>query len=349
MNSLERVLATLNHEVPDRVPVDFSMTDPFRKMVEERLNGQDPLEYFDVDVRMVSPADTKLDADFTAYFDDLPENATIDEWGMAQIPRDYVHYTEYRHPMTEFASLQELENYPFPDVDADYRYGDLPREVAALHERGLAVVGANAMTIFERSWGLRGMEQLLIDLIANHDFAAALLDRVAGVSKEVSRRYALAGVDVLHLGDDVGMQDRMLMDPAMWRQWFKPRMADIIETAKAIRSDLLVFYHSDGYIEPIIPELIEIGVDSLNPVQPECMDPAEIRRMYGSRLSQWGTIGTQTTFPFGTPEEMRATVKERIDTAGPDALVLGPTHALQPDVPYENLVAFCEAVRDYRL
>ena len=106
--------------------------------------------------------------------------------------------------------------------------------------------------------------------------------------------------------------------------------------------------HSDGVIDPIIPELIEIGVDILNPVQPECMDPVQLKREYGNELAFWGTIGTQTTMPFGTPEEVKAVVKERIETVGQGGgLLLAPTHVIEPDVPWENVVAFFEAVEEY--
>jgi uroporphyrinogen decarboxylase len=111
---------------------------------------------------------------------------------------------------------------------------------------------------------------------------------------------------------------------------------------------VLVFYHSDGNILPIIPELIEIGVDILNPIQPECMDPAELKRMYGDKLSFWGTIGTQTTMPFGTPDDVRNEVCERIATVGKGGgLFLSPSHILEPEVPWANIEAFVEAERKY--
>jgi uroporphyrinogen decarboxylase len=152
-------------------------------------------------------------------------------------------------------------------------------------------------------------------------------------------------VDVLRLGDDVGMQRGLMMSQAAWRRWLKPRLAQVIAAARAIKPDTLVFYHSDGDCRPIVPELIEIGVDILNPVQPECMDPAVMKRLYGDRLSFWGTVGTQTTFPFGTPAEMKAVVVERIATVGRGGgLLLAPTHILEPDVPWENIVAFFAAI-----
>ena len=125
-------------------------------------------------------------------------------------------------------------------------------------------------------------------------------------------------------------------------------MQRAIAAAKKVKPDMLAFYHSDGDIRDIIPELIEIGVDVLNPVQPECMDPREVKARYGDRLSFWGTIGTQTTLPFGTPGQVRQAVREMIDTVGVGGgLVLAPTHLVEPEVPWENLLAFVDEARHY--
>jgi uroporphyrinogen decarboxylase len=138
----------------------------------------------------------------------------------------------------------------------------------------------------------------------------------------------------------------MLMSVKMWRTWLKPRLARTIAAARAIRPDVLVFYHSDGDVTAIIPDLLEIGVDILNPIQPECMDPVALKRAYGERLSFWGTIGTQSTFPFGSPEDVRREVRARISTVGVGGgLFLAPTHVIEPEVPFDNIVAFVEAVR----
>jgi uroporphyrinogen decarboxylase len=203
-------------------------------------------------------------------------------------------------------------------------------------------------TLFECAWLLRGLENLLVDFLANPDLAAALLDHLTATGIESARRLAEAGVDVLLTGDDVGMQRGMMMSPELWRQWLKPRLAEIIAAAKKVKPDVLVFYHSDGNIEPIIPELIEVGVDILNPVQPECMDPAQLKREHGNDLAFWGTVGTQTTMPFGTPEEVKAAIRERIESTGQGGgLLLAPTHVIEPDVPWENVEAFFEAVEEY--
>ena len=155
-------------------------------------------------------------------------------------------------------------------------------------------------------------------------------------------------MDLLALDDDVGMPGTMMISPATWRRFFKPRMAGIIQAARAIRPGLPVLYHSDGYFEPIVGDLIEIGVNAINPLQPEHMDAARIRRRFGPRLALWGTVGRQTTLSFAAPEEIRREVRERIETLGRAGLILCPAYDIdEPDIPWANIAAFVEAVETY--
>lgn len=139
-----------------------------------------------------------------------------------------------------------------------------------------------------------------------------------------------------------------MMSPEMWREWLKPRWRSVVQGAKNINPDILAWYHSDGDIRPLIPDLIEIGFDILNPIQPECMDPAELKRQYGDRLAFWGCIGTQTTMPFGSPDDVREAVRWTIENVGHHGgLLVAPTHVLEPDVPWENVRALAEAVDQF--
>ena len=154
------------------------------------------------------------------------------------------------------------------------------------------------------------------------------------------------GVDMIWIGDDVGSQNRMLISPEIWRKYFKEKMSVFISSLKQINPDLKIAYHSDGYIVPIIPELIEIGVDILNPIQPASMDPVEIKKKFGDKLCLWGTIDEQNTLPFTNPESVRREVAERIRTIGRDGgLILSPTHNIQLDTPMENFFAMVDAIR----
>ena len=155
------------------------------------------------------------------------------------------------------------------------------------------------------------------------------------------------GVDMIWIGDDVGAQHAMLISPNHWRQFLKPRMADYIAALKAINPAVKVAYHTDGNILPIIPELIEIGVDILNPIQPASMDPARLKREFGDKLCFWGSIDEQHTLPFGTPEDVRAEVLDRLNTIGQGGgLILGPTHHVQLDTPLENFWAMVHTIRN---
>jgi uroporphyrinogen-III decarboxylase len=132
----------------------------------------------------------------------------------------------------------------------------------------------------------------------------------------------------------------MMISPKMWRTYFKPRMATFISELKTLNPDVKVAYHTDGNVEPIIPELIEIGLDVLNPLQPASMDPAKIKRQYGKQLSFWGTIDEQHTLPFGSPQDVSNEVCQRLETVGNDGgLILAPTHHVQLDTPLENFWA----------
>ena len=148
--------------------------------------------------------------------------------------------------------------------------------------------------------------------------------------------------------EDVATQQGMMISPGAFRKFLKPSLARIIAAARKVAPEVVIFFHSDGNCEKIIPDLVEIGVSVLNPVQPECMDPAKLKKLYGDELAFWGTISIQKTLPFGTPDDVKAEVKERIQTVGRGGgLLISATHRIQPDVPWENLLAFFEAVEQY--
>ena len=148
-------------------------------------------------------------------------------------------------------------------------------------------------------------------------------------------------------GDDIGSQKGMLFHPDTWRRFFKPRMAELVRRVKAINPELKVAYHTDGDVREVIPELIEIGIDVLNPVQPACMDPAELKRDHGDHLLFWGAIDEQHTLPFGSPDDVRREIELRLRTIGAGGgLILGPTHHVQLDRPLENSWAMIETIRD---
>ena len=351
MSPRERVLTALRRQRPDRVPKDLQLAPGLHEEFRRRTGADDYADHFRLEPRWAGVSGTCQPRDFSAYLDDVPDVDHHDEWGVGAIMSGFHHFERMVHPLRNATSPRDIAAYPWPDVLAPYRWRSVADAIASWQDRGYPVSasppGACGGSLFETCWYLRGQEQLLIDLYDNPDLATALLDTVNNTMIESAHRLAQAGADILRLGDDVGSQRAMLMSPDTWRRWFKPRLAALIRSAKDAKPDILVFYHSDGYIDPVIPDLIEIGLDILNPVQPECMDPAELKRKYGEHLAFWGAIGTQSTMPFGDPDEVRRVVKERIETVGPEGLLLAPTHVLEPDVPWENVLAFVEAVEEY--
>jgi uroporphyrinogen decarboxylase len=248
--------------------------------------------------------------------------------------------------MAGFESVEQVRDYPWPDWLEPYRWQNVPARVAGLKARDLVVCAFMEMTLFEVAWYLRGMDRFMEELIGEEDIATALLDKLTEIRVGMARRYAECGADVLMLGDDVATQVDMMISPALWRATLKPRLAEVIRAAKAVNPGILIFYHGDGNMERIIPELIEIGVEILNPVQPECMDPRRLKELYGDQLAFWGCIGTQTTMPFSTAAEIHQTVRRLIEEVGKGGgLLLAPTHTLEPDVPWANVEAFIDAVK----
>jgi uroporphyrinogen decarboxylase len=215
--------------------------------------------------------------------------------------------------------------------------------VQTLQAQGLAVA-AYAGSVFEQSWYLCGLENLMTDLIARPEIAHDLFQRTAAFQQYAARKFARAGVDILITGDDIAGQTGPLISLKTWRRFLKPLLAATVRAIRESNSTTKIFYHSDGNVEAFIPDLIEIGVEILNPIQPEAMDPAAIKRRYGDRLSFWGTVSVQHTMPLGTPDDVRAEVRARIREVGSGGgLILAPAHVLGPETPWENIVAFFEA------
>jgi uroporphyrinogen decarboxylase len=257
-------------------------------------------------------------------------------------------YTEaVGHPL---AGDADLTGYAMPDPLGP-AYQPIYRAARATVERygaTHAVFGSLYQTIFEAAWLLRGMENLLQDMLVNRDFAHALYERLTQYALAAGEEMVAQGVDVLWLGDDFGTQHRMLIAPALWREFFKTRYARLIAAFKARNPALKIAYHCDGTIEPIIPDLIEIGLDVLNPVQPLSMNPAEIKRKFGDRLAFWGTVDVQHVLPFGSVREVEDEVRRRIETVAPGGgLILCSAHRVQPGTPLENIQAYYRAARAY--
>ena len=277
------------------------------------------------------------------------DGTVIDDLGVAHEPGSAAafHMTKRYHPMQNLTEVEEIQAYPFLDYE-DADIAPLKAAAGELKRQDKVAAGYMQCTVWETSWYMRGMNELMMDMLSDEDMAAAVLDRVTHNAELRARAYARAGADVLFLGDDVGMQRTIMMSEDMYCEWLKPRLKRVIDAARAVKPDILVFYHSCGYVLPLIDHLIDAGVDVLDPVQPECMDFAEVHERFGDRLSFHGTLGTQTTMPFGTPQQVRDTVFRNLDIAGKKGgLLPEPTHLLEPEVPVENVVAYIRACEEY--
>ena len=263
------------------------------------------------------------------------------------------HFRVMLHPLEVITSVAQLEKLPWPDTSDSRHYAALRRKMEQVHTRGKVAFAGMECTTFELSWYVRGMDNLFQDLAEGNGIADWLLDYFTERSCHVGREFARAGIDIIGLGDDVGMQTGMMLSVPMWRKHLKPRLAKVIAAIREASGNrkVWVHYHSDGDIMPIVEELIEVGVDILNPVQPECMSADELTRRYGRQLGLSGMVGTQTTMPFGTPADVRRRVQEiaALHRDHGARVMIAPTHVLEPDVPFENILALVEETKSIRL
>ena len=348
----------MSRRTPEWVPRGGSLSpaqmDRFREKAGQDANvachfRMDPLG-------SVGAGPTTLQTDFSKYhahypYPMPPDRTRVDEWGVGWVPGSLLHFQDMIHPMAAFTTVEEFKSYPYPDVMAEYRWEGIGERAREQRERGLPVSGSVpgiGGTIYETSWIMRGAENMLADFLIHPDLASYHVGRITEMAVFAAGKLGEAGIDILHTADDVATQRGMMMSPDTWRRWIKPGLAAVIAAARAKKPEMHVWYHSDGDCRAIIPELIEVGVTILNPVQPECFDPVWAKREYGRDLAFWGTIGTQTTMPFGTPEDVRDAVKRMIDLVGDGGgLYVAPTHLIEPDVPWENIEALFEAVCEY--
>jgi uroporphyrinogen decarboxylase len=269
------------------------------------------------------------------------------EWGVATRPAHYYHLSAPLAPMTDLTSVDQIADYAFPDYMNEWSHDHLEGEVERLKGEGYPV-NASIGWIFQTVWSLRTREKLFIDFYDNPDFARALFRRVTDIRLAQAMRYAEAGVDMISINDDIGTQKSMIMSLDMWRSWLKPYMAEVIAAIHRINPDIRFRYHSDGLLTPVIPDLIEIGVNSLITVQPESMDVFEIKRRFGDRICLEGTIGLQGALMRGTPDEVWQVVKAQCEGLMPSGgWIASPGNGVTPDVPWENLVALFEALEKH--
>jgi uroporphyrinogen decarboxylase len=332
MTYKERMRRALFHEPVDRLPTQINYT---------RAYGQELAQYYKVTesglpVRLGNHM-LRVDIQFDPRFSE-DGKVRYDWWG-AGFAVDEEGYFASVNPL---ADSKELEGYPWPDPQEPNLLENASKVIE--NDAGLHFVAPNfGFALFERAWTLRGLDTFMMDMALDPAFTEELLDRILEIQLVLIRRFIGLGVDGGYFGDDYGAQKSMLFSPKMWRKFIKPRLAQMFAAFR--EAGLPVLMHSDGQVQAILPDLIEIGLTALNPVQPEVLDHAWLRQSYGNRLAYYGGISTQTVLPHGSPEEVKNAVQACIRDLAPGGtgLILAPSHRMMTDIPLENVDALLDA------
>jgi len=379
MNPRERVMLALNHKEPDRIAIDLGGSicssihkKPYLELkkylgmeVDEIIMAdyvqqlpyldEGLLERFGVDFRMVQlPAATAPDLEIFAEGDYW---AFIDRWGSKlHMPKDgglYFDWVEF--PIKE-TSMTALDRYQWPRPDPPGYIDQLQAQAKYLYENtDFALVGSGLLGggIFEQPARTMGLENFLLSLVTDPKFADRFMERITEIYIESCNTYLdQIGkyLQVFTYWDDVNSQDGWLISPDIYRKMIKPKQRRLVEAIKK-KTDAKLYYHGCGAVFELIPELIEIGFDIINPVQVSAagMETQVLKKTYGQDIVFWGGgIDTQKTLPFGTPEEVSEEVKQRIDDLAPEGgFVFAPVHNIQAYVPPENIVAAFETALEY--
>jgi uroporphyrinogen decarboxylase len=328
----QRMLRALRREPVDRIPTQSNYTRLMGRLLSEHFGiaeAQLPERLGNHLLRVDLDYPRRTNADGSIEFD---------WWGAGWDTR-----TEgYWHAFSPLEDSLDLDRYAWPD----------PNDPAILATAGRTILQQGAtsfivpnlgMCLFERAWSLRGFDRLLMDMLERTEWVEELLDRITEIQLILSRRFVAAGVDGGYFGDDYGAQRAMLFSPRLWRRLMKPRLAKMFSVF--VDAGLPVILHSDGDIRKILPDLVEIGLTTLNPVQPEVLDHTWLQREYGTKLSFYGGVSTQGVLPNGTVEEVRAATIACAGALAPEGtgLLLGASHRMQSDIPARNVEAMLDA------
>ncbi len=349
IRSRERTCRILHGSAPGRVAYD-ALGGPSVGAVIDSLDLPDEWrEYFrsgDVRYICLEPPRGEV-AVFGEYLPGLPEHAEVSCWGVGRValqsPEGHHAGHRYWNPLAGVDTVDELARYPFPDLSSVKMPEQLRAEVLEHQRQGFTAVGNMSQTVLETAYLMRGIDRLMVDFYVQPDYVDLLFTRLSEQRLVQARMFAEAGVDAIRIGDDIATQQALLVSPALYRERIKPHHKAAIEAAREIIPDLHVEYHSDGRLTDLLDDLIEIGVTSINPVQPECMDLREISRQYGDRLVLWGCTAVQSTYAHGTPEDIKRETEELLrDVASGHGLVIQFMNIILTPTVLRNLAAFFE-------
>lgn len=367
MSSRERVMCAINHEEPDRVPIFFGASSPTTMLAPayEKLKtylgirretkllsktfqytrlDEEVMERFGSDGRPISPKPGPA-----VLRKEISPTMLIDDWGITWEKRPSSLYYEMTTSPLRDATIEDLDKYPWPDMTHPSRFVGLAEEARRLHDdTPYAVVALGYLDIYDWGYMLRGMEQWMMDLAGDPEFAHALLRKITDLMVASVRSYLdVVGpyIDLITVSDDLGSQNGPLISPQMYRDMIKPYHAELIAAIKS-RTKAKVFFHSCGDVYSLIGDFIEVGMDVLNPVQVsagDMADTARLKREFGRHLTFCGGIDTQWVMPRGTTNDVRDEVRRRIKDLAPDGgYIAAAVHCIQPDVPPENVIAMLD-------
>jgi uroporphyrinogen decarboxylase len=358
MNSKERVLKALNKEKTDRVPIYATVTPQIGDALCNKFgipklpNACSPMfqriVYVDVLNRLGNDCVGVAASYPKDYFAKTWEDGSIeDEWGIRWKSTGMYNEMSY-HPLSEVESISDLDKFTFPNPNIINRY-ELPEKMIRQYGKEYAMVGMQDSICFEAAWYIVGLEKFMMDLVNEKGYVFELLDKILEIKTDEAKQLIKCGVDFIWTGDDVGDQNGMMISPNTWRKILKPRLAKYIDDLYNFDPKIKIAYHSCGSILPIIPDLIEIGLDILNPLQPNAkgMNPRFLKKEYGDKLCFFGGIDVQRLLPQGNPEQIKNKVKEIVSILSENnGYIMAPAHNIQPDTPLENIFAMFEAINN---
>lgn len=356
----DRFLTTMEHEEPYCVPTFVTITPEIAIKLGKEMNLSYQTENAWLSDR-ISHAEilTQLGNDAVAIgptwkdntlIKDIKDSDYLDDFGFVYKKIGY-YFEIIKRPLEHVKSVKEIEEYKMPNPIEDMNWNFANKQINK-YGKQYGVIGCLETTIFELSWNLVGMEKFLIDLYNRAPYIIALLDKVLYYNLVCGIEMVKLGVDMIWTGDDFGTQRGMLISPELWREIFKPRMHSLFNKLKKVNPNIKIAYHSCGSIVPIIPDLIEIGLDVLNPIQPKAvnMDLQKIKKDFGNELVLFGGVDEQYILPFGNTIDVEEEVKKRIEQARKGGgFIIAPAHNIQPDTPIENIYTYFNAVKKYGL
>lgn len=333
MTSRERVIAVLRHRQPDRVPYNIAFTIPAHEKMAQFYGNPDFHS-------KLGNCLTELSTEPAESWREVYPNIWEDQFGVQwdrHVDRDIGVVCN------RLVTPENVTRFPLPDPDEPSRYAGY-HGVRRKNPDGF-LVAALGFSLFERAWTLVGMENLLIAMLENKPFVHALLDRILEFNLRVIDNACTHDIDAMLFGDDWGQQRGLITGPALWREFIKPRVAQMYARAKMRRK--FVFIHSCGKVDSLFLDLIEIGLDAFNPFQPEVMDVFGAKRCYGDRLSFYGGISTQRLLPYGTVQQVRDEVRRLLDEIGRNGgYIAAPAHGIPPDAKAENIAAMISVLQN---